>query len=161
MKNITVSLLAMAAVVVPISACDTSQQTGQKQTIGAITGAVLGGFLGSKVGRGEGQLWATGAGAVLGAILGSEFGKTLDANDQVMMERTSQASLEHTQTGSLSSWQNPDTGHSGTITPTRTYEQPNGTYCRDFIQTIVVDNQTYDATGTACRQSDGSWRIVN
>ena len=161
MKNISVSLLAMAAVVIPLSACDTTQQAGQKQTIGAITGAVLGGFLGSKVGRGEGQLWATGAGAVLGAILGSEFGKTLDANDRVMMERTSQASLEHTRTGSLSSWRNPDTGHSGTVTPTRTYQQPSGTYCRDFAQTIVVDGQTHNATGTACRQPDGSWRIVN
>ena len=161
MKNISIHLLAVAAVAIPLGACDTTQQAGQKQTLGTVVGAVLGGFLGSKAGGGEGQLWATGAGAVLGAILGSEFGKTLDANDRVMMERTNQASLEHTRTGSISKWTNPDTGHSGTVTPTLTYKQPNGTYCRDFTQTVVIDGQSHNATGTACRQPDGSWRIIN
>lgn len=122
---------------------------------------MLGGFLGSKTGKGQGQLWATGAGAVLGGILGSEFGKTLDANDRVMMEHTNQASLEHTRTGATSSWQNPDSGHSGTVTPTRTYQQPNGAYCRDFTQTVMIDGQPQAATGTACRQPHGGWRIVN
>lgn len=160
MKKVTFVLLAVFAMTLPLGACDTTQQAGQKQSVGTVIGAVLGGFLGSKAGGGEGQLWATGAGAVMGAILGSEFGKSLDKNDQVMMERTSQASLEHTRTGALSSWSNPDTGHSGTVTPTRTYQKAGGTFCRDFTQAIVIDGETHDATGTACRQSDGSWRIV-
>ena len=36
-----------------------------------------------------------------------------------------------------------------------------GAYCRDFTQTIVIDGQPQDATGTACRQPDGGWRVVN
>lgn len=158
MKNIPIALIAMAAL---LGACDTVNQAGQKQTIGTIAGAVLGGYFGSKIGKGEGQLWAAGAGAALGAIFGSELGKSLDESDRNMMERTSLAALEHTRTGSTSTWRNPDTGHSGTVTPTRTYQQSSGTYCRDLTQTVDIDGQTQTATGMACRQPDGSWRIVN
>jgi len=147
--------------VVLVGACDTTQQAGQKETIGAIAGAVLGGFLGSQVGKGEGQLWATGAGAILGAIAGSSVGRSLDETDRLMMERTSQASLEHTKTGAASTWQNPDSGHSGSVTPTKTYKRADGTYCREFEQYVTIDGEDHKATGTACRQSDGSWRVIN
>ena len=143
-----------------LGGCDTTQQTGQKETIGAVTGAVLGGLLGSQIGEGDGQLWATGAGAVLGAIMGSSVGRSLDAQDRAMMSRTSQASLEHTPTGTVSSWRNPDSGHSGTVKPTRTYQQSDGTYCREFKQVVVIDGAETEAHGTACRQTDGSWKIV-
>jgi surface antigen len=32
--------------------------------------------------------------------------------------------------------------------------------CREFTQTITVGGQAVQATGTACRQPDGSWRIM-
>ncbi len=35
------------------------------------------------------------------------------------------------------------------------------TNCREFTKTIVIDGQEQTAHGTVCRQSDGSWRIVN
>lgn len=158
MKLIAIPLIISVAL---LGACDTTQQAGQKETFGAITGAVLGGFLGSKVGKGDGQLWATGAGAILGAIAGSSVGRSLDESDRMMMDRTSQASLEHTQTGSTSTWRNPDTGHSGSVTPTKTYQTADGTYCREFEQYVTINGEEQKATGTACRQPDGSWRIVN
>ena len=158
MKNISIALVASVFL---LGACDTTRQAVQKQTIGTITGAVLGGFLGSQIGKGEGRLWATGAGVLLGAIAGSEVGKSLDATDRVMMERTSQASLEHTRTGATSTWSNPDTGNSGSITPNRTYQRQDGTHCREFSQTVVIDGQLQDATGTACRQPDGSWQLIS
>ncbi|MFC1673618.1 RT0821/Lpp0805 family surface protein [Pseudomonadota bacterium] len=154
-------IIALVASTMMLGACSTSGQRGQNENFGTITGAVLGGLLGSQLGKGEGQLWATGAGAVLGAILGGEYGKTLDGTDQVMMERTSQASLEHTRTGTISKWSNPDSGNSGTVTPTRTYQRGDGTHCREFTQDVVIDGRVREATGTACRQADGSWRIVN
>lgn len=158
MKLIAIPLIISVAL---LGACDTTQQAGQKETFGAITGAVLGGFLGSKVGKGDGQLWATGAGAILGAIAGSSVGRSLDESDRMMMDRTSQASLEHTQTGATSTWRNPDTGHSGSVTPTKTYQTADGTYCREFEQYVTINGEEQKATGTACRQPDGSWRIVN
>jgi surface antigen len=140
-----------------LGACQTNGP-GPKQTVGALGGAVLGGFLGSQVGGGSGQLWATGAGAVLGALAGSEIGKSLDRADRTYMAQTTQASLEHTRSGETSTWANPDSGHSGTVTPTRTYQR-NGTYCREFQQSVTIGGAREQAYGTACRQPDGTWNI--
>ena len=55
---------------------------------------------------------------------------------------------------------NPDTGHYGTVTPLSDYRDASGRYCREFRQTITVDGRVETETGTACRNSDGSWQIV-
>jgi len=153
------NIAAAVAIMFLASAC--AQNQGTKQTVGGLGGAVLGGLLGSQVGGGSGRLWATGAGVLLGAVIGSEIGRGLDVVDKQQMEQTTQASLEHTQTGSTSAWSNPDTGNSGTVTPTNTYKASNGEYCREYSQTIEVGGDVQEAYGTACRQPDGSWKIVN
>lgn len=153
------SLVAVALATSLLAAC--TNDAGTKQTIGGLGGAVLGGLLGSQIGGGSGRLVAVGAGAVLGGLLGSSIGKSLDDTDKLMMERTTQASLEHVQTGQTSTWSNPDSGHEGTVTPTKTYQKPSGEYCREYQQTVVVGGQEEQAYGTACRQPDGSWKIVS
>ena len=150
-------VLLVVAAALGLGACEGSN-VGTKQAVGTVGGAVLGGLLGSQIGGGSGQLWATGAGAVLGALAGSEIGKSLDRADRAYMGQTTQASLEHTRSGETSSWQNPDTGHAGTVTPTRTYRD-DGTYCREFQQSVTIGGKTEDAYGTACRQPDGTWKI--
>lgn len=136
-------------------------QVGTKQAVGAVGGAILGGLAGAQFGAGEGRLWATGIGAVLGALAGSEIGKSLDRADKAYMSSTTQATLEHSQTGSTSTWQNPDSGHSGSVTPTRTYQRADGRYCREFQQTVTIGGKQEKAYGTACRQPDGTWQIVS
>ncbi|MBK1669621.1 hypothetical protein CKO28_16400 [Rhodovibrio sodomensis] len=159
----TVKSLRLAAAIVALTAalglgaCE-GNNVGPKQTVGALGGAVLGGFLGSQIGGGSGQLWATGAGAVLGALAGSEVGKSLDRADRAYLGQTTQASLEHTRSGETSTWSNPDSGHSGSVTPTRTFQR-NGTYCREFQQSVTIGRASEQAYGTACRQPDGTWKI--
>lgn len=133
---------------------------GPKQSVGTVGGAVLGGLAGSQIGGGSGRLWATGAGAVLGALVGSEIGKSLDRADQMYMTQTTQATLEHSRTGATSSWENPDNGHYGTVTPIDTYQRRDGRYCREFQQTVTIGGRYERAYGTACRQPDGSWEVV-
>jgi len=154
-KPVLVAVLSVAL----LAACQTDR--GAKETVGGLGGAVLGGLLGAQVGSGSGRLVATGAGAVLGALVGSSIGKSLDDVDKMRMERTTQATLEHVQTGQTSSWTNPDSGNSGTVTPTRTYQQNSGEFCREYEQTILVGGQEEQAFGTACRQPDGTWKIVS
>ena len=137
------------------------QGAGQKEAGGTIIGAVGGGLLGSQVGEGRGRLVATAVGAVAGAFLGKEIGRSLDNADRLAMGRTTQAALENSKTGRTSSWRNPDSGNSGTVTPRRTYQEASGRYCREYQQTITVGDKTEQAHGTACRQSDGTWRIAN
>ena len=138
-----------------------AENAGRKETGGTVIGAVAGGLLGSTIGKGSGKVIAVGVGAVLGGIIGSEVGKSLDRADRAHMHRTTQQSLETQNTGQSSTWRNPDSQHSGTVTPTRTYQRDDGRPCREFQQTVTIDGRTERAYGRACRQSDGSWKIVS
>jgi surface antigen len=130
---------------------------GPKTGIGAATGAAAGGLIGAAAGGGT-----TGiiGGVLLGGLMGGAIGNALDQRDRELALQSSQYALESTQTGTTSNWQNPDSGNSGSITPTRTYQNAGGQYCREFQQTIVVGGERQQGYGTACRQPDGSWRIV-
>lgn len=130
-----------------------------KENIGTAAGAVGGAWLGSNIGKGKGNVAAIAAGTLLGAALGKNLGSSLDAADMARYNRTSQYALESTSTGTTSSWRNPDTGHHGSITPTRTIPNADGTYCREYTQVIYVDGRDVEGHGRACRQPDGSWKI--
>ena len=73
--------------------------------------------------------------------------------------KQAQQSLEYGRTGQSAGWQNPDSGNSGSFTPTRTYQQPGGQYCREYQQQIVVGGEKQTSYGTACRQPDGTWQV--
>ena len=150
-------VLAVAALGLSLAACEGLQ----KEQLGALFGGAAGAVVGAQFGDGKGQLAAVAAGALLGAIAGSEIGKSLDRADQLYMQQTAQRSLETSPAGSTATWENPDSGHSGTITPTLTYERNTGEYCREYQQTVRVGGNVEEAFGTACRQEDGTWMIVN
>ncbi|MFP6730358.1 MAG: RT0821/Lpp0805 family surface protein [Alphaproteobacteria bacterium] len=153
--SIAVALSAMLS----LSACVTNQ--GEKQTLGTLIGAGLGGLAGSQIGSGTGQLAAIGAGVLLGGLLGSEVGRSLDKADEAYLANNAQSTLETAPTGASSSWVNPDSGNSGSLTPTHTYATASGQPCREYHSTVTIDGQTEDVYGTACREPDGSWRFVN
>ena len=152
------AVLVAGAMAVSLAGCE---GVGQKQAGGAVIGGAAGGLLGSQIGSGSGQLAATAAGALLGMLAGSEVGKSLDRADQMHAAQTTQAALESNKTGTVSTWTNPDSGHSGTVTPVRTFQDAQGQNCREFQQTVTIGGRTEQAYGTACRQADGSWRVVS
>jgi surface antigen len=76
-----------------------------------------------------------------------------------MAAEAAQRAFEQNRTGQSTAWKNPDSGNSGSVTPTRTYQLANGQYCREYNQTILIGGQQHQAYGTACRQPDGSWQI--
>ncbi|MEE8139357.1 MAG: RT0821/Lpp0805 family surface protein [Alphaproteobacteria bacterium] len=153
------TVAAITMISLGLIACAENQ--GPKERGGTVVGAIAGGLLGSTIGSGSGKAIAIGVGAVLGGIVGSEVGKSLDRADRAHMHRTTQQSLETQRTGRASTWQNPDNRHSGTVTPTRTFRRESGEQCREFQQTVTIDDRTERAYGTACRQPDGSWKIVS
>jgi len=154
----SVRYIAIGLTALALAACE---QGGQKQTLGTLLGGVGGAVAGAQVGGGRGKLVAVAGGALLGALLGSEIGKSLDKADRLAMDRTTQRTLETAPSGNAVSWSNPDSGNSGTVTPRPSYQNASGNFCREYDQTIVVDGKTETAYGTACRQADGSWKIVN
>lgn len=68
--------------------------------------------------------------------------------------------LEYNKVGQTSSWQDPD-GAYHSVTPTRTYSNQSGAPCREFRQTVEIDGKQEILTGSACRQNDGTWALVN
>jgi len=153
------ALMMMAVALFGMTACETLEGRGDKELVGGASGAVIGGILGSHVGDGSGQRWATGAGVLLGALLGSEVGRSLDKADMAYAQKAnSQAHVAPV--GETITWNNPDSGNYGSVTPTRDGYSSSGRYCREYQQTVVVGGREEDAYGTACQQPDGSWEIV-
>lgn len=152
------TVVALAAAAALMGAC--TSDIGTRQAVGTAGGAIAGGVVGSQIGSGTGRLIATGAGTLIGALVGGEVGRQLDRVDRQYAQQTAYTAFETAPTGTTSSWNNPDSGNYGTVTPVRTY-QSQGTDCRDFQQTTYVGGQPSTTYGTACRQPDGTWRIVN
>ncbi|MEI6985079.1 MAG: RT0821/Lpp0805 family surface protein [Rhodospirillaceae bacterium] len=145
------------AIVLALAACETG---GTKQTVGTLGGAAGGALLGSQFGSGSTKLVAVGLGTLLGAFAGSSVGKSLDQNDQMVAERATRQAY-NAPIGQSITWDNPESGHQGSITPVKNGRDAQGAYCREFQQSIVVGGRTERGTGTACQQPDGSWRIVS
>lgn len=156
--------IAIASAAALLAACQ--QQNGRpdpvvnKTNVGTIAGAALGGWAGHNIGSGSGQVVATIAGTLIGAGLGREIGGSLDRADIAYHDRTAQNALENAQPGQTLPWSNPNTGVSGQVTPSNYYQTAGGQYCREYSQSITVGGQTERGYGTACRQADGSWKIV-
>ena len=143
-----------------ISAC-ADTQNAPKQTIGTLLGAGAGALLGSNIGGGKGKLAAVAIGALGGAYLGSEIGKSLDYVDRLKAGEAEQTALENNRAGVATKWHNPDSGNSGKVTPKPAVQLASGEFCREYQHEIVVDGRSEIAKGTACRQPNGKWRVIN
>ena len=127
--------------------------------LGTLGGAALGGFLGSQIGRGSGRLAFTGLGVLVGGFAGNQIGKALTCEDQQRMN-TANHQAQSAPVGQAIAWNNPQSGNSGTVTAVRDGTASNGQYCREFQQTVTVNGRTEQGYGVACRQPDGSWKVV-
>lgn len=133
---------------------------GQKHTVGgAGLGGIGGGVIGSQIGSGTGQTAAIIGGTLAGAALGGYVGSYLDRMDEMDEQKTGEA-LETNPDGETSQWDNPNTGISHEVTPNETYESDEGRYCRDFTTEADIGGEEETIYGTACRQPDGTWEIV-
>jgi len=104
-------------------------------------------------------LWAISMWMV-GVPAAAQVSQELDGPERQAMSDTVQYALEAQASNQAAEWVNPDTGRSGAVIPTRTYQNEQGRSCREFITTIMVGGREEQGYGTACRQPDGSWQIM-
>jgi len=80
---------------------------------------------------------------------------------QSQQKSYAQAQLRATEVpiGEIVPWK--DSHARGSIMPTREGWSESGRYCREFQQTIRINGRYEKGYGTACRQEDGQWKIVN
>jgi surface antigen len=147
-------LLALMAGLV---GCQTIQDN-PKTAIGGLGGAAAGGLMAAALGGGGAGI---AAGVIGGGLLGGFLGNYLDEKDKSRQASATQTALETAPSGKSSTWVNPDSGHQGAVTPTRTYQNASGQYCREYTQTVTIGGQQHQGYGTACRQPDGTWKIVS
>lgn len=115
------------------------------------------------------QLRAALIAAVLAACAGPAVAQNLGfMRDSVMAEmtredtaimwRNAQQAAELPD-GHVSAWTNPKTGHSGTATPTRSF-QDKGMACRQLDLSNTARGQTAKTNLAVCKTKAG-WRMVN
>jgi len=155
----TPKIAIILAGVLTLTACEPGSKQGFGTILGAIGGAAIGSAIGD-YGDGTTHFFAVAAGTLAGAAIGSSIGKSLDDADRMAMSRNRQLALETYPSGQTSNWYNPDSGNSGSYQPLPAYEDKAGSYCREYQQTITVGGKTENAYGKACRQPDGTWKIV-
>ncbi len=156
-RSVLKGVALLTLVGVGLTGCAT-MEANPKTSIGALGGATVGGLIAAAA---HGSPAAIAASVIGGGLLGGVVGNLLDERDKRLADQAAQRALETAPSGTSVPWKNPDSGHAGTVTPTRTYQTARGSYCREYQQTVTIQGKQERAYGTACRQPDGSWRIVN
>jgi len=144
-----------------LSACEQGANEGFGTFLGMLGGAVVGSAIAGDGASSDGKAFAMMTGAVVGAAVGNNIGKKLDEADRMKMYQAQQVAFENYPSGQASTWYNPDSGNSGSYTPSPAVQNDNGQYCREYQQTVTIGGEVQEAYGKACRQPDGNWKIVN
>lgn len=147
------TLLLIPLVALALSGCNTPPTQEQS---GMVIGGLLGGVIGNQVGRGSGRTAAIIVGTLVGATVGGNVGRSMDETDRLKTAHV----LESVRTSVPSTWVNPDTRNQYTVTPTRTFDATTGP-CREYSMRAVIGGKPETVYGTACRQADGSWKVVH
>lgn len=56
-------------------------------------------------------------------------------------------------------WENPETGARGMVTPLASAYAQDGTTCRDFLASVIRDQDEAWLQGEACRGFQGKWVV--
>jgi surface antigen len=156
------SHIVLATVLAGTLAVGCTNTPVNKETAGTGIGAATGALLGYGLGKGHSDKTAAiVVGGFLGGVIGNRIGARLNEADRAIANDSLGYALENNRTGVATEWHNPDTGHRGYTTPNRTYAQADGSPCREFTTVVNIGGSHEQAYGTACRQQDGSWKIVN
>jgi surface antigen len=136
-----------------------------REVVGTLLGGIVGGIIGNQFGRGRGRAAATVAGAVLGGIAGNAItrdGWCRDRRaDAYYYNEAYYDAFDQPDYGERYEWRNQYSGNYGYVQPTGYTEYGGYQDCREFTQVIYVGGRSEEAYGVACRQPDGSWRIVS
>jgi surface antigen len=140
---------------------------GDDAAAGTVVGGILGGVIGNQFGHGGGRTAATIGGVILGGIAGNAIARDACKNDHAdayYYNNSYYDAFNDPNEGREYNWRNPYSNNYGYVTPGEYYEDGYQDYsgpCREFEQRVYIDGRAETATGVACRQPDGTWRIVS
>lgn len=135
--------------------------------VGTGLGGLVGGIIGHQFGKGSGNTAATIGGVILGGIVGNSIAKDAckdKRHDSYYYNNAYYDSFNDDEEDNQYEWNNPYTNNHGYVTAGEYYDDGYQGYegpCREFTQTVYIDGRQEMATGVACRQPNGTWRIVS
>lgn len=150
MRKLTVAAACTICAATLVTGCT----PGNNTTGATIAGAGGGALLGAAIFGGSGAWLGVAAGALVGGIIGNQVGQYMDRQDKKNMQRA----ITTVPVGQRATWTNSkDVTY--TVQPVKQYHR-NHRYCREYKTSIKIDGRWKRAYGKACRNPDGSWRIV-
>lgn len=132
-------------------------ETCYREDVGRLLGGLAGAAAGYQVGKGAGRTAAVIGGTIIGVMVGGHIGRSMDEIDQNCIGQV----LEHAPPNETIVWESPHSGGQYQVTPSEPYNDRQGRYCREYQTTATIGGRVEQVYGTACRQPDGSWEIVN
>ena len=150
-------LAVSSAMAVSVAGCGDKQAN---EFLFVALGSIGGAVVGSQIGDGQGQAFATAVGSVLGAYTAQQALWWLDEQDRRKTETALRKALEINRDGEPVNWTNPDNRTSGYAVASAAGGTTGSAECREF-KTFVTNGTERDLqNGVACRSADGSWRIL-
>lgn len=134
-----------------------ASETCYREDVGRFLGGVTGAAAGYQVGDGAGQAAAVVGGTIIGMMVGGHIGRSMDELDQNCVGQV----LEHAPPDEPIVWESSHSGGRYQITPSEPFSDRQGRYCREYQTVGNVGGRAEQVYGTACRQPDGSWQLVN
>lgn len=132
--------------------------TCNREEIGTLVGAAVGGYVGSQVVDGDAKVVAIAGGAVIGAIVGGKIGRSMDKADHYCVGQA----LEYAEQGRPVSWTDSRDNTRYRVTTLETFKSGwEDQYCRRYQAAAVINGREETTTGTACRTPDGQWQLMN
>ena len=122
------------------------------------TSTAIGGYFGYQLG--DGDLFATTVGSTLGAVFGATLSEFVNQDDYYFFKKETLRVLEINDNNSNVNsgyWRNPKSGNKGVVKIKGYYGSPE---CRLIENIYVVDDQSSNTFGAACRQKSGQWAMM-
>jgi surface antigen len=129
--------------------------TCNRKAIGAVMGGAIGGVIGAQVGDGAGRRIAILAGAAAGTLIGSHVGRKMDEADRACVGEA----LEKAPDNGTVQWASSDGSTTYRVKPI-TRQPDTDLSCRLFELEATTAAGSSTSKANACRESDGSWRLV-
>lgn len=152
-------LLTTGIAALPLAGCQTvEQETGLNRDTqtGALGGMAFGGIVAALAGANP--AWIAGS-IIMGGVAGGALGNYLGKDDAQKHVQNNLNALNTLDAGQTSSWSDNQSGNSGSTTVNRVFTASNGQSCKAYTETVKTAQRTVTEQGTACRQSDGSWKV--
>jgi surface antigen len=99
----------------------------------------------------------TAIGTLLSAISGKQPSHGISRRDEICFSQ----SFEHAPDRRTVAWTNATLTVQFSVIPLRTLQTSDGRFCREYAAKATINGHAADVYGTACRQPDGNWFLVD